>query len=116
MLMPTHKLMPGDFCPDSIENVRPSDRSFSWINRRRFVTRLAPGALLGGLGWSSVRAAGKPEGRALWVNRFEYTSAQDVAKIVEKAGKANFNVLYFQVRGQGDAYYLSQVEPCAVAL
>jgi uncharacterized lipoprotein YddW (UPF0748 family) len=116
MFMPIHNLPAADFCPEPIEHIQQNDRPFSWISRRKFVTRIAPGAIVGSLGWSSARAAGKPEGRALWVNRFEYSSAQDVARIVERAGKSNFNVLYFQVRGQGDAYYHSKVEPCAVAL
>ena len=54
------------------------------------------------------------EGRALWVNRFEYNSSNDIVEIMAKAASANFNVVYFQVRGQGDAYYRSDLEPCAV--
>lgn len=54
------------------------------------------------------------EGRALWVNRFEYNSTADVVEIIAKAASANFNVVYFQVRGQGDAYYRSDLEPCAI--
>jgi uncharacterized lipoprotein YddW (UPF0748 family) len=56
------------------------------------------------------------EGRALWVNRFEYNSAGDIVEIIAKAASANFNVVYFQVRGQGDAYYRSDLEPCAIRL
>jgi uncharacterized lipoprotein YddW (UPF0748 family) len=56
------------------------------------------------------------EGRALWVSRFEYASAQQIATIMAKAQSANFNVVYFQVRGAGDAYYRSAIEPCAAAV
>ena len=63
------------------------------------------------------------EARALWVNRFEYGAnlgpAGGTAKIVEimnNAKRANLNIVYFQVRGQGDAYYRSSLEPCAVSL
>jgi uncharacterized lipoprotein YddW (UPF0748 family) len=56
------------------------------------------------------------EGRALWVNRFEYDSPGDIAAIIAKAAAANFNVIYFQVRGQADAYYRSDLEPCAIRL
>jgi uncharacterized lipoprotein YddW (UPF0748 family) len=56
------------------------------------------------------------EGRALWVNRFEYNSPADVREIIAKAASANFNVVYFQVRGQGDAYYRSDLEPCAIRI
>jgi uncharacterized lipoprotein YddW (UPF0748 family) len=56
------------------------------------------------------------EGRALWVNRFEYNSAAQIVEIIDKAASANFNVVYFQVRGQGDAYYRSALEPCAIRI
>lgn len=56
------------------------------------------------------------EGRALWVTRYEYNSPADVAEIIATAASANFNVIYFQVRGQGDAYYRSDIEPCAVRI
>lgn len=32
------------------------------------------------------------------------------------AARANFNIVYFQVRGAADAYYRSDIEPCAVLL
>jgi uncharacterized lipoprotein YddW (UPF0748 family) len=56
------------------------------------------------------------EARALWVNRFEYNSAETIRTIMQKAADANFNVVYFQVRGSGDAYYRSSLEPCSVGL
>src|SRR5688572_22828357 len=56
------------------------------------------------------------EGRALWVSRFEYATAADIDSIVARAARTNFNVIFFQVRGAGDAFYDSPLEPCAVAL
>jgi uncharacterized lipoprotein YddW (UPF0748 family) len=53
------------------------------------------------------------EARALWVPRWSYSNKADVQTIVDKAASANFNILLFQVRGQGDAYYQSQYEPWA---
>ncbi|MGB3904254.1 MAG: family 10 glycosylhydrolase [Anaerolineae bacterium] len=53
------------------------------------------------------------EARALWVPRWSYSSEADVKAIVDKAGQANFNIIFFQVRGQADAYYQSQYEPWA---
>jgi uncharacterized lipoprotein YddW (UPF0748 family) len=50
------------------------------------------------------------------VSRFEYATAADVDTIIARAARANFNVIFFQVRGAGDAFYASQLEPCAVAL
>ncbi len=65
--------------------------------------------------WTSVDQASIPaeEGRALWVPRWSYKSAADVRTIVRKAAGANFNILLFQVRGNGDAYYSSVYEPWA---
>jgi uncharacterized lipoprotein YddW (UPF0748 family) len=56
------------------------------------------------------------EARALWVTRFDYDSEAKIARIMETAAKANFNIVYFQVRASGDAYYKSELEPCASRL
>lgn len=56
------------------------------------------------------------EARALWVSRFEYGSPSDIDSIVARAARTNFNIIFFQVRGAGDAFYVSDLEPCAVAL
>jgi uncharacterized lipoprotein YddW (UPF0748 family) len=64
-----------------------------------------------------VRQAGLPhEVRALWVTRWDYRTAADVRVIAERAASANFNALFFQVRGTADAYYNSQIEPWAARL
>ena len=72
----------------------------------------------GQAGTSAVTVTNPVEARALWVTRFEYTtaSAVDFAKIAtifQKAASANFNVVYFQVRTSGDALYFSDIEPCS---
>lgn len=56
------------------------------------------------------------EGRALWVTRFDYDSEAKIAYIMETAARANFNIIYFQARAAGDAYYRSSIEPCAALL
>ncbi|HEM62415.1 MAG TPA: hypothetical protein ENO24_09000, partial [Chloroflexi bacterium] len=65
--------------------------------------------------WTGVEQASIPsaEGRALWVPRWSYKTAEDVRTIVRKAAGANFNIILFQVRGNGDAYYSSVYEPWA---
>jgi uncharacterized lipoprotein YddW (UPF0748 family) len=80
-----------------------------------FGARCTNGATLGA---PSAGVVAEPliEGRALWVSRFEYNSPADVAEIMAKAASANFNIVYFQVRGQGDAYYHSDLEPCAIRI
>ncbi len=56
------------------------------------------------------------EARALWVSRFEFDSPAKIAQIMTDAKAGGFNVIYFQVRGAGDAIYKSSLEPCAVVL
>jgi uncharacterized lipoprotein YddW (UPF0748 family) len=58
------------------------------------------------------------EVRALWVTRFDWTtpsgaSPSKIDEIVANAALAGFNTIYFQVRGEGDAYYRSYHEPWA---
>ena len=69
-------------------------------------------------GTSAATVTNPVEARALWVTRFEYTTASQVdfpkiATIFQKAASANFNVVYFQVRTSGDALYFSDIEPCS---
>ena len=56
------------------------------------------------------------ETRALWVVRTSLTSPDRVHAMVAAAQSGGFNTLFVQVRGRGDAYYDSRVEPRATAL
>ena len=61
------------------------------------------------------------EARAVWITRFEYsnystTHDQDsirayIRNVIDRAARANFNMIFFQVRGNGDAYYTPGLEP-----
>lgn len=51
--------------------------------------------------------------RAVWVTRFDYKSADDVARIIKNCDDAGFNTVVFQVRGNGTAFYPSKIEPWA---
>ena len=51
------------------------------------------------------------ETRALWVTRWDFLTPTDIQRIVDKAAYAHFNTLFFQVRGQADAVYRSDLEP-----
>ncbi|MBT4482673.1 MAG: family 10 glycosylhydrolase [Candidatus Latescibacteria bacterium] len=53
----------------------------------------------------------EPEVRALWVVRDTITSQQKIKTLVNFADKHNFNVLFVQVRGRGDAFYQSYFVP-----
>ncbi len=56
------------------------------------------------------------EARGIWVNRWAFSSAADVATIMDRCRQAGFNQVYFQVRGIFDAYYNSSLEPWATRL
>lgn len=57
-----------------------------------------------------------PEVRALWVVRTTLTSPQKIQRMVDSAASNGFNTIIVQVRGRGDAYYQSRVEPRASEL
>lgn len=69
---------------------------------------------------------GKREARGVWMSRFEYTgektrnnpgAGRDVIRSVfEKARRAKFNMVFFQVRGNADALYRSEREPWSALL
>ena len=49
--------------------------------------------------------------RALWVLRGSLTRADKIDRLVAAAARSGFNTLLVQVRGRGDAYYDSALEP-----
>jgi len=54
--------------------------------------------------------------RGVWVTRWDFRAPRDIAEIVKNAALGGLNRIYLQVRGEADAYYLSSVEPWAMAL
>jgi uncharacterized lipoprotein YddW (UPF0748 family) len=87
-------------------------------------TALVVGALL--VAVSSRPAARAPqdppsplpasEVRALWVTRQSLSTPESIAGMVRLAAGSGFNTLLVQVRGRGDAFYASRLEPRAEAL
>lgn len=62
------------------------------------------------------RLAALQQGRALWVKRDQLKSPERALKMVEDAADAGYTVLFLQVRGRGDAWYNSDLEPRAELL
>ncbi len=68
---------------------------------------------------SDVDAQGSmQEARAVWVTRWDFEKSKtqgpaSIATIMKNIADANFNMVYFQVRGRADAYYKSSYEPYA---
>lgn len=58
----------------------------------------------------------RDEVRALWVVRTTLTSPEKIRQLVNAAADNGFNTLIVQIRGRGDAYYKSKVEPRASEL
>ena len=56
------------------------------------------------------------EFRALWVLRNTLVSEREIDRMLRRAKYAGFNVLFVQVRGRGDAFYDSSIEPRAELL
>ena len=68
-----------------------------------------------GLAVASARPAASPDDeiRALWVLRSSLSAPASIDSLVETARTYGFNTLLVQVRGRGDAYYASALEPRA---
>ncbi|MEW5985586.1 MAG: family 10 glycosylhydrolase [Chloroflexota bacterium] len=50
--------------------------------------------------------------RGLWVSRYDWTNqASELEAIVDSAAEAGFNAIFFQVRGEADAFYTPGLEP-----
>lgn len=58
----------------------------------------------------------RAEMRGLWVVRDSLTSPAQVFRVVAMARSHHFNALFVQVRGRGDAFYQSRLEPRAEEL
>ena len=56
------------------------------------------------------------EVRGLWVVRFSLATPASVEAVVDRASRAGFNTLMVQVRGRGDAFFPSALEPRGNAL
>lgn len=59
---------------------------------------------------------GDGELRGAWVTRWSYSNAADVDTVLGELADAGFEHVFFQVRGNFDAYYDSAVEPWAARL
>lgn len=89
------------------------------------ITRLAILALALLLGGTGCRSTGpvsqKPrlpadgQIRSIWVTRWDYRSASDIAKVMDNCQRAGFNTVLFQVRGNGTVFYPSRIEPWSEA-
>jgi uncharacterized lipoprotein YddW (UPF0748 family) len=64
----------------------------------------------------AAESIGGTEVRALWVTRSSLVSPETVSGMVRAAAESGFNTLLVQVRGRGDAYFTSRIEPRAEAL
>src|SRR5690606_18512806 len=48
--------------------------------------------------------------KAVWVSRFEYETAADIGRIMDRCAAAGFDSVMFQVRGNGTVLYPSRLE------
>ncbi|MFQ5807913.1 MAG: glycoside hydrolase family 10 protein [Phycisphaerae bacterium] len=84
-------------------------RPTSW---RRWIALSLPGLVTLAAGCVTGPQVRQPM-RAIWVTRWDYKTTDDVTRIIENCADAGFNVVLFQVRGNGTAFYDSTFEPWA---
>jgi len=65
---------------------------------------------------AAAAVAAESEARAVWVTRWDYKTKDDVVEIIKNADSCNFNMVLFQVRGNGNAFYQSDYEAWAEEL
>lgn len=51
--------------------------------------------------------------KVIWVTRWDYRTADDVATIIDRCADSGFDTVMFQVRGNGTTFYPSAIEPWA---
>lgn len=56
------------------------------------------------------------EMRGVWITRFAFSTKAQLEAVIDKAAAAHFNAVFVQIRGEGDAYYNSSIEPWAKRL
>ena len=49
--------------------------------------------------------------RALWIVRDHMVTSESIDKVLQFAENNNYNHLFVQIRGRGDAYYTSKIVP-----
>lgn len=72
--------------------------------------------LSAGVAFGAPPEANGQELRGIWVTRWTYSSSADVKRMMAEISGAGFNAVFFQVRGQHDAFYPSAIEPWAAEL
>jgi uncharacterized lipoprotein YddW (UPF0748 family) len=75
-----------------------------------------PGLILCGLAVLMTMTLGAmvvaaEEGRCVWFHRWEWSDRQDIENTIANIDACNCNAVLFQIRGQGDAFYISDHEP-----
>jgi uncharacterized lipoprotein YddW (UPF0748 family) len=60
---------------------------------------------------AAAAPAAPAETRALWVLRGSLTTPDRIDRLVTSAARSGFNTLLLQIRGRGDAFYASTLEP-----
>ena len=67
-----------------------------------------------------IISAQQREARALWISRFDWGSPPSqrprLEYLINRAADAGFNIILFQVRATGDAFYKSGLEPWSYRL
>jgi uncharacterized lipoprotein YddW (UPF0748 family) len=70
------------------------------------------------VGWFVLMALGPAmpaalaeEARCAWFTRFEWNDRQDIVDEIDHLAACHINAVLFQIRGEADAFYISEYEP-----
>src|SRR5688572_8515818 len=65
---------------------------------------------------AGARAQTAGEFRGVWINRWDYRTTADVKRAFEEVSTLGVTDVFWQVRGQADAFYKSDLEPWGLEL
>src|SRR6476469_3697592 len=89
---------------------------FIWLRRATAALAAIGGVWVAMAHSPAISAEPRSEVRALWVLRTSLSTPASIHALVKTASDHGFNTLLVQVRGRGDAYYTSDLEPRAAEL
>ncbi len=89
---------------------------FIWLRRATAALAAIGGVWVAVAQSPAISAEPRSEVRALWVLRTSLSTPASIHALVKTASDHGFNTLLVQVRGRGDAYYTSDLEPRAAEL
>jgi len=77
----------------------------------RLVTAIVLAVIVAPIGFARSAAAQDRDMRGIWVTRWDYLTEADIERAMREIDQLGLTDVFWQVRGQADAYYRSDLEP-----